>query len=150
MLALLKRLRGSRSGDSSGSGQMKMLRQLPRLLRFIPGTAQDLRAYFLTLQYWLAGSEQNFANLVRFLISRYADGARAGLRGKLRVADPVVYPDLGLYHPRLARKIVTQVDELPANPKAIGRRASRKSQGDRPRRRFADAFLSAGRQRRSL
>src|SRR5215469_9391028 len=121
MLSLLKRLRGSRSGDSSGSGQMKMLRQMPRLLRFIPGTAQDLRAYFLTLQYWLAGSEQNFASLIRFLISRYADGARAGLRGKLQVADPVVYPDLGLYHPRLARKIVTQVDELPANPKSIGR-----------------------------
>ena len=33
-----------------------MLRQLPKMLRFIPGTAQDVRAYFLTLQYWLAGS----------------------------------------------------------------------------------------------
>ena len=37
---------------------MKMLRQLPQLLRFIPGTAQDVRAYFLTLQYWLAGSRR--------------------------------------------------------------------------------------------
>jgi magnesium chelatase subunit H len=35
---------------------MKMLRRLPKILRFIPGTAQDVRAYFLTLQYWLAGS----------------------------------------------------------------------------------------------
>src|ERR1700754_4064997 len=111
MLSLLRRLRGSRSGDSSGSGQMKMLRQMPRLLRFIPGTAQDLRAYFLTLQYWLAGSEQNFANLVRFLIGRYADGPRAALRGKLQAADPIVYPDLGLYHHRLAKRIVTQLNE---------------------------------------
>jgi magnesium chelatase subunit H len=57
-LGLLKRLRGkSGSGNgSSGQGQMKMLRQLPKLLRFIPGTAQDVRAYFLALQYWLAGS----------------------------------------------------------------------------------------------
>jgi hypothetical protein len=35
---------------------------LPKMLRFIPGTAQDVRAYFLTLQYWLAGSEQNIAH----------------------------------------------------------------------------------------
>src|ERR1700761_8462422 len=121
MLSLLKRLRGSRSGNSSGSGQMKMLRQMPKLLRFIPGTAQDLRAYFLTLQYWLAGSEQNFANLVRFLIGRYADGARAALRGKVQTAEPAVYPDLGLYHHRLAGRIVTKLDELPKNPNATGR-----------------------------
>ena len=56
----LKRLRGKRSGaGASGQGQMKMLRQLPRLLRFVPGKAQDVRAYFLSLQYWLAGSEDN-------------------------------------------------------------------------------------------
>ena len=56
---------------------MKMLRRLPKLLRFIPGTAQDVRAYFLTLQYWLAGSEKNLANMVRMLVGRYAeDNAR--------------------------------------------------------------------------
>ena len=39
-MALLKRLRGSRKpGASSGAGQMKMLRRLPKLLRFIPGSA---------------------------------------------------------------------------------------------------------------
>lgn len=121
ILSMLKRLRGSRTGDSSGAGQMKMLRQMPRLLRFIPGTAQDLRAYFLTLQYWLAGSEQNFVSLVKFLIGRYADGPRAALRGQIKAADPVVYPDLGLYHHRLASRIVTRNDELPALPKAVGR-----------------------------
>ena len=97
----LKRLRGNRAGTgSSGQGQMKMLRQLPRLLRFIPGTAQDVRAYFLALQYWLAGSEENLANLVRMLVERYADGPRAHLRGKLHAAAPIHYPEVGLYHPR--------------------------------------------------
>src|ERR1700750_3074558 len=111
---MLKRLRGSgRRGVSSGQGQMKMLQRMPRLLRFIPGKAQDLRAYFLTLQYWLAGSEQNFANLVRFLINGYADGPRARLRGSLSVAEPVSYPELGLYHQKLAKKIVTRLDQLP-------------------------------------
>ena len=122
VLSMLRRLRGGgKSGASSGQGQMKMLRQMPRLLRFIPGTAQDLRAYFLTLQYWLAGSEENFANLVRFLVGRYADGPRAALRGSVKAADPIVYPDLGLYHHRLAKKFVARREELPAQPKPAGR-----------------------------
>ena len=54
------------------------------MLRFIPGTAQDVRAYFLTLQYWLAGSDENVANMVRFLVDRYAAGPRQALRGALQ------------------------------------------------------------------
>ncbi len=70
-MAMLKRMRGKTSGGaSSGQGQMKMLRKLPKMLRFIPGTAQDVRAYFLALQYWLAGTEENLANMVRLLIDR--------------------------------------------------------------------------------
>src|SRR5277367_5098434 len=89
-MALLKRLRGGKpGGGSSGQAQIKMLRQLPRLMRFIPGTAQDVRAYFLALQYWLAGSEENLASLVRLLVDRYATGARAALAGTLRAAAPV-------------------------------------------------------------
>lgn len=121
VLGLLKRLRGGRSSGSSGQGQMKMLRQMPRLLRFIPGTAQDLRAYFLTLQYWLAGSEQNFANLVRLLVNRYADGPRAALRGTLKVTEPTAYPELALYHPRHPKKIFTAVEELPVPAGVTGR-----------------------------
>ena len=79
-IGLLKRLRGgTKHGASSGAKQMKMLRRLPQILRFIPGPAQDVRAYFLTLQYWLAGSEENVVNMVRFLIDRYADGPRRSL-----------------------------------------------------------------------
>jgi magnesium chelatase subunit H len=121
VLSMLKRLRGTKSGGSSGQGQMKMLRQMPRLLRFIPGKAQDLRAYFLTLQYWLAGSEQNFANLIRFLVNGYADGPRAKLRGALKVAEPISYPELGLYHQKLPKKIVTRLDQLPSPQNSVGR-----------------------------
>ncbi len=108
-MALLKRLRGKpeakgqRAGAtaSAGAQQMKMLRRLPKILRFIPGTAQDVRAYFLTLQYWLAGSEENIAHMVRFLVDRYADGARQRLRGCARTHAPVDYPEVGVYHPRM-------------------------------------------------
>ncbi|MEL7303312.1 MAG: magnesium chelatase subunit H, partial [Pseudomonadota bacterium] len=114
-IALLKRLRGkSKSAKKgAGAGQMAMLRQIPRILRFIPGTAQDVRAYFITLQYWLAGSDGNLANLVRFLVDRYADEDRASLRGTLKVAPPIAYPDVGLYHPRAARPIAERLAELP-------------------------------------
>ena len=77
-LALLKRLRGSskEGRPASGQAQMKMLRRLPTLLKFIPGTAQDARIYFLAMQYWLGGSETNLVNMVRLLVDRYATGAR--------------------------------------------------------------------------
>jgi magnesium chelatase subunit H len=113
-LALLKRLRGSRQhGAGAGAAQMKMLRRLPQILRFIPGAAQDVRAYFLTLQYWLAGSDENVANLVRFLVDRYADGPRRAYRGALKAAAPADYPEIGLYHPRAKGRIVERVDQLP-------------------------------------
>jgi magnesium chelatase subunit H len=114
----LKRLRGKRSDSgSSGHGQMKMLRRLPRLLRFIPGKAQDVRAYFLGLQYWLGGSEENIANLVLMLIHRYADGPRGQLRHLLRVAPPLDYPELGLYHPRARDRICERLQHLPREGK---------------------------------
>ena len=114
IMGLLKKLRGAKKGgSSSGKGQMKMLRELPRLLRFIPGTAQDVRAYFLALQYWLAGSRVSLANLVRLLVSRYAAGPRQALAGTLKVAPPEHYPDVGLYHPKLPGRVTERVDQLP-------------------------------------
>ncbi|WP_295390877.1 magnesium chelatase subunit H [uncultured Thiodictyon sp.] len=119
-MALLKRLRGGskKEGEenkgNAGSQQMSMLRRIPKLLRFIPGTAQDVRAYFLSLQYWLAGSEENVANMVRFLVDRYADGERRVLRGTLKVPPPVEYPDVGIYHPRLPGHISDDLAKLPA------------------------------------
>ena len=117
-LAFLKRLRGSRSqGSGAGEQQLRMLKRIPRLLRFIPGTAQDVRAYFLTLQYWLAGSEENIANLLRFLVQRYAPAA-ASRKGAPRAADPVDYPEVGLFHPALADRFTTESRALPAGPRA--------------------------------
>ena len=111
-MALLKRLRGNAGKPqaganmgkpaSAGAQQMKMLRRIPQFLRFIPGTAQDVRAYFLTLQYWLSGSDDNIASLVMNLVERYADGSRKPLRALAHAKAPVAYPELGVYHPRLS------------------------------------------------
>ena len=113
-IAWLKRMRGKSGNGSNARGQMKMLRQIPKLLRFIPGTAQDVRSYFMALQYWLAGSEENLGNMVRLLVGRYAAGARAHLAGSLRAAAPVEYPEVGLYHSRAAGRIVERIEQLPS------------------------------------
>ena len=121
-MAFLKRLRGKPPSaadtaggkTTAGAQQMKTLRMLPKILRFIPGTAQDVRAYFLTLQYWLAGSEENVANLVHFLVDRYAEGPRKALRGVAKVHEPVEYPEVGVYHPRMPQRLAATVDALPA------------------------------------
>ncbi len=123
-VAFLKRLRGKPPGahdgnkGTAGAQQMKTLRMLPKILRFIPGTAQDVRAYFLTLQYWLAGSEANISNLVHFLVDRYADGPRKGFRGMAKTHEPVTYPELGIYHPKMDHRgsvshMSSEVDALP-------------------------------------
>ena len=118
-LAMLKRLRGAKPNakgtngvGSNGQAQMRMLRRLPKLMKFIPGTAQDVRAYFLALQYWLAGSDENLANLVRMLVQRYAAPGRRP-RTELRAAAPVVYPDVGLYHAALPARITERLADLP-------------------------------------
>ena len=123
-LGFLKRLRGkdsSKPGGTAGAQQMKMLRRIPKILRFIPGTAQDVRAYFLTMQYWMAGSEENVANMVRLLVDRYADGPRKALRGALKAAAPLEYPEVGVYHPRMKDKIGERADKLPTVPGARGK-----------------------------
>ncbi|MDX2210119.1 MAG: magnesium chelatase subunit H [Sphingopyxis sp.] len=120
-LALLKKLRGSsKPGASSGAGQMKMLRRLPKILRFVPGTAQDVRQYFLTLQYWLAGSDDNVVDMVRGLIDRYANGERAALKGKLPAHAPREYPEVGVYHPALPGRMGEDAGRLPRAKAARG------------------------------
>ena len=121
LMAALKKLRGGSAKDpakAGGKSQMAMLRRLPKLLRFIPGKAQDLRAYFLTLQYWLAGSEANFTNMIRNLVDRYASGPREVLRGRAKVGAPIEYPEAGLYHPDCKDRIAERVAALPGARRA--------------------------------
>jgi magnesium chelatase subunit H len=110
-LSLLKKLKPAKKNGSSGAGQMKMLRRLPKILKLIPGKAQDLRAWFLAMQYWLGGSDDNIDGLVRFLVSRYA--ARPEWRG-VEAEAPIAYPETGLYHPDLPdHHIATELEALP-------------------------------------
>ncbi|MEM1396388.1 MAG: magnesium chelatase subunit H [Pseudomonadota bacterium] len=112
---VLKKLRGgkSKNAPSQGAKQMNVLRQLPKVLKFIPGPAQDLRAYFLCMQYWLAGTDENFKNMIAFLIERYAATERGVDRSTLTVGAPVEAPEVGLYHPDIDGKVVDLLSKLP-------------------------------------
>jgi len=111
MMKLMKKLRGgSKPSSDSGERRMKQLRRLPKILKMIPGKAQDLRSWFLVMQYWLGGSDDNIEAMVRYLLGRYASreewlGAEAAL--------PLEYPDVALYHPDLPERITTEVADLP-------------------------------------
>jgi magnesium chelatase subunit H len=110
-MAFLKKLRGnSAPSASSGQKQMALLRRLPKILRWIPGKAQDMRAWFLSMQYWLGGSDDNLEAMIRFLVARYS--ANPDWR-KVKAADPVDYPEVGLYHPALTARITTNPRDLP-------------------------------------
>ena len=116
-MALLKKLRGTKEkAATGGAAQMKMLRRIPQMLRFIPGTAQDVRAYFMTLQYWLGGSDENMLNLIRHVVNRGADGPRRALRGLTKVPAPVEYPEVGVYHPRMPGRFSDDPSALPTLP----------------------------------
>ena len=118
MMGILKKLKPKTKRSSSGESQMKILRRLPKILKFIPGKAQDLRAYFLTMQYWLGGSDDNVEQMIRFLVSRYSTDKTWN---SVEAKAPIDYPDVGLYHPDLpGHRIVTEIETLPGpkEPKA--------------------------------
>ncbi|MGB7432277.1 MAG: cobaltochelatase subunit CobN, partial [Ahrensia sp.] len=117
VMGMLKKLRGgnSKKPGAGGKGQMRMLRALPGILKFIPGKAQDVRAYFMVLQYLLAASDDNIVNLVRFLVGRYASGPRLELRKAVSEREPVHYPEVGLYHRALPNQVT---DDLSVYTKA--------------------------------
>ena len=116
-MALLKRLRGSSKPSSqNGESKMRMLRRLPKILKYIPGKAQDLRAWFLVMQYWLGGSDTNIESMLRFLISRYC---RIQAWQNCAAAPPEDYPEVGLYHPDLPGKMTMDIMALPVPQKPV-------------------------------
>jgi len=166
-LALLKRLRGAKSTGaagqrstgataahgtkasgpsartSSGAGQMKMLRRLPKLLKFIPGTAQDLRSYFLCMHYYLSGSDTNLVNMTRMLVKRYCTNIDQTMRTAMRVDPPVDYPDVGLYHPAIPDRITTDIAALPRVDTVSGQQDKTVQQGGTARGRIGILLMRA-------
>jgi magnesium chelatase subunit H len=89
------RKRKEKSGSSFQDGMLKLLQTLPKVLKYLPmDKAQDARNFMLSFQYWLGGSSDNLENFLLMLADKYAMKGR-----QLSFKDPVVYPDLGIWHP---------------------------------------------------
>ncbi|HBK66074.1 MAG TPA: magnesium chelatase subunit H, partial [Cyanobacteria bacterium UBA11166] len=105
-IAQFMRKRKEQSGSSFQDGMLKLLQTLPKILKYMPiDKAQDARNFMLSFQYWLGGSADNLENFLLMLADKYV------LKGqKLHFKDPVVYADMGIWHP-LAPKMFEDVKE---------------------------------------
>jgi magnesium chelatase subunit H len=89
-------------GGSAGfqDAMLKLLNTLPTVLKYLPvEKAQDARSFMLSFQYWLGGTPDNLRNFLLMLADKYVFPRSSEGRPELQVADPVVFLDLGIWHP---------------------------------------------------
>ncbi|MEH2211965.1 magnesium chelatase subunit H [Nostoc sp.] len=100
-IAQFMRKRKEKSGAGFQDGMLKLLRTLPQVLKFLPmDKAQDARNFMLSFQYWLGGSPENLENFLLMLADKYVfKGLDKQDFAPSTYEQPVVYPDLGIWHP---------------------------------------------------
>merc|ERR1719478_1654531 len=96
-------------GTSFQDGMLKLVRTLPKVLKYLPGDkAADARSFMMSLQYWLGGSPENIEQLLLNLANNYVGPIKeAGLLSEVEVIEPVVIPDQGVWHPMAPRVFET-------------------------------------------
>ncbi len=102
MIAQFMKKRKEKSGAGFQDAMLKLLRTLPQVLKYLPvEKAQDARNFMLSFQYWLGGSSENLENFLLMLADKYVFVGANSLRSmdSVRYAEPVVYPDMGIWHP---------------------------------------------------
>jgi len=109
-IAQFMRKRKEKSGSSFQDSMLKLLRTLPKVLKYMPiDRAQDARNFMLSFQYWLGGSADNLANFLLMLADKYSF-PELKLHEDTSYQEPIVYPDLGIWHP-LAPKMFEAANE---------------------------------------
>jgi magnesium chelatase subunit H len=89
-------------GSSFEEGMLKLLRTLPKVLKFLPSDkAADARTFMMSFQYWLGGSPENIQSLLTMVGQDYVDEISINMEGKEKVeaAEPVLLPDKAIWHP---------------------------------------------------
>lgn len=84
-------------GSSFEEGMLKLLRTLPKVLKFLPSDkAKDARSFMMSFQYWLGGSPENLQSMLLMLAKDFVVGASVS---EASIAEPVLIPDKGIWHP---------------------------------------------------
>ncbi|NRB06931.1 MAG: magnesium chelatase subunit H [Richelia sp.] len=101
VIAQFMRKRKEKSGAGFEDAMLKLLRTLPQVLKFLPvEKAQDARNFMLSFQYWLGGSSENLENFLLMLADKYVlKDLETSPDSSLKYEAPVVYPDMGIWHP---------------------------------------------------
>ncbi len=106
-IAQFMRKRKEKAGSSFQDNMLKLLQTLPKVLKYMPmERAQDARNFMLSFQYWLGGSQENLENFLLMLAEKYL----APTGEKLRFREPIVYPDMGMWHPLAPKMFETSAE----------------------------------------
>ncbi|KAL7549160.1 hypothetical protein ACHAWF_012422 [Thalassiosira exigua] len=100
-------------GSSFEEGMLKLLRTLPKVLKFLPSDkAADARTFMMSFQYWLGGSPENLESLLLMVGQDYVGPVKESMEGKEKVVmeEPVLLPDKAIWHP-VAPDIVFETNE---------------------------------------
>ncbi len=109
-IAQFMRKRKENSGSSFQDAMLKLLRTLPKVLKYLPvEKAQDARNFMLSFQYWLGGNADNLENFLLMLADKYVYKDKNIAEG-VTYSEPIVYPDMGVWHP-LAPEMFEDVKE---------------------------------------
>ena len=97
--AQFMRKKREENAGSFEDGLLKLVRTLPKVLKYLPSDkAQDARCFINSLQYWLGGSPENIENFLMLVITEYVPAIKANKK-KYDIAEPVLFPDIGIWHP---------------------------------------------------
>lgn len=84
-------------GSSFEEGMLKLLRTLPKVLKFLPSDkAKDARSFMMSFQYWLGGSPDNLESMLLMLAKEFVPGASVAANS---ISEPVLIADKGIWHP---------------------------------------------------
>lgn len=100
-------------GSSFEEGMLKLLRTLPKVLKFLPSDkAADARTFMMSFQYWLGGSPQNLESLLTMVGQDYVGEIKDKMVGKekMEVVEPVLLPDKAIWHP-IAPSVVFETNK---------------------------------------
>lgn len=89
---------------------LRLLRTLPKVLKYLPGDkAKDAKSFLTSFQYWLGGSPENLRSMLLSLASTYVPAVEDSPTEEY-VEEPVLLPDVGIWHP-MADAVYEDADE---------------------------------------
>ena len=96
-IAQFMRKKRKESGASFEEGMLKLVRTLPKVLKYLPSDkAQDARNFIMSLQFWLGGSPDNLENFLLMISKAYVPDVKAL---NVTYAEPKLFLDTGIWHP---------------------------------------------------